>query len=97
MSTPSSRTLGLLDSPRRASTFARTHRHRPGVFVLGSRSRSARQRSTTSNASGDIAVGLDDLDAALAQLAEQGIDPEKPPYPVSEGGSFICFLQDPDS
>jgi lactoylglutathione lyase len=45
---------------------------------------------------GHIAVGLDDLDAALAQLAEQGIDPEKPPYQVSEGGSFICFVQDPD-
>jgi lactoylglutathione lyase len=45
---------------------------------------------------GHIAVGLDDLEGALAQLAEQGIEPEKPPYQVTEGGSFLCFVQDPD-
>src|SRR5881392_241847 len=43
-----------------------------------------------------IAVTTDDLDGKLANLAEQGIDPEKPPYTVREGGNRICFVRDPD-
>ena len=43
-----------------------------------------------------IAITSEDLDATLAQLASQGIDPEKPPYTVSQGGSRICFVRDPD-
>lgn len=43
-----------------------------------------------------IAITSDDLDTALARLAEQGIEPEKPPYTVQEGGSRICFVRDPD-
>ena len=27
---------------------------------------------------------------------EAGIEPEKPPYTVGEGGSRICFVRDPD-
>ena len=27
---------------------------------------------------------------------EQGIEPERPPYQVSEGGSRLCFVRDPD-
>jgi lactoylglutathione lyase len=46
---------------------------------------------------GHIAVGVDDLDTTLAQLAEQGIEPEREPYRVREGGSRLCFVQDPDS
>jgi lactoylglutathione lyase len=46
---------------------------------------------------GHIAVGVDDLDATLAQLKEQRIEPERPPYQVREGGSRICFIRDPDS
>jgi lactoylglutathione lyase len=45
---------------------------------------------------GHIAVTVDDLDAALSNLAEQGIEPERPPYTVREGGSRLCFVQDPD-
>jgi lactoylglutathione lyase len=45
---------------------------------------------------GHIAIGVDDLDATLAALAEQGIDPERAPYQVREGGSWLCFVQDPD-
>jgi lactoylglutathione lyase len=45
---------------------------------------------------GHIAVAVDDLDGALAGLAEQGIEPEKPPYTVREGGSRLCFVRDPD-
>jgi len=43
-----------------------------------------------------IAITARDLDATLDQLKEQGIEPEKPPYSVREGGSRICFVRDPD-
>ena len=45
---------------------------------------------------GHIAVGVEDLDGTLARLAEQGIEPEREPYQVREGGSWLCFVQDPD-
>jgi lactoylglutathione lyase len=45
---------------------------------------------------GHIAVTVDDLDATLERLAGQGIQPEKPPYSVREGGSRLCFVRDPD-
>ena len=45
---------------------------------------------------GHIALGVDDLDGTLARLTEQGIEPERPPYQVREGGSRICFVRDPD-
>jgi lactoylglutathione lyase len=45
---------------------------------------------------GHIAITADDLDATLAQLATQGIEPERPPYTIREGGSRICFVRDPD-
>ena len=43
-----------------------------------------------------IALTVDDLDATLGELAGKGIEPEKPPYRVREGGSRICFVRDPD-
>ena len=43
-----------------------------------------------------IAITTDDLDGTLERLAEQGIEPEKPPYTVREGGSRLCFVRDPD-
>ena len=45
---------------------------------------------------GHIAITAEDLDATLAQLATQGIEPERPPYTIREGGSRICFVRDPD-
>ncbi len=45
---------------------------------------------------GHIAVTVEDLDGTLERLAGQGIEPEKPPYSVREGGSRLCFLRDPD-
>jgi lactoylglutathione lyase len=45
---------------------------------------------------GHIAIGVDDLDATLERLNQQGIEPERPPYQVREGGSFIAFVRDPD-
>jgi lactoylglutathione lyase len=46
---------------------------------------------------GHIALTVDDLDATLTRLAEQGIEPERAPYTVREGGSRLCFVRDPDS
>ncbi|HET8606873.1 MAG TPA: VOC family protein [Gaiellaceae bacterium] len=45
---------------------------------------------------GHIAIGVDDLDETLAALAAQGIEPEREPYRVREGGSRLCFVKDPD-
>ena len=45
---------------------------------------------------GHIAITTPELDARLAELAQQGIEPEKPPYTVREGGSRLCFVRDPD-
>ena len=45
---------------------------------------------------GHVALAVDDLDSTLGQLAEQGIEPERPPYRVREGGSRLCFVRDPD-
>jgi lactoylglutathione lyase len=46
---------------------------------------------------GHIAIGVDDLDGTLSRLSEQGIEPEREPYRVRQGGSRLCFVQDPDS
>ena len=46
---------------------------------------------------GHIAIGVPDLDGTLQNLAQQGIEPERPPYTVSAGGSRICFVRDPDA
>ena len=46
---------------------------------------------------GHVALTVDDLGRTLEQLAEQGIEPERPPYRVREGGSRLCFVRDPDS
>ena len=43
-----------------------------------------------------IALAVEDLDGTLARLGEQGIEPEKPPYTIREGGSRLCFVRDPD-
>jgi lactoylglutathione lyase len=45
---------------------------------------------------GHIALTVDDLDQTLARLAEQGIEPEREPYRVREGGARLCFVRDPD-
>jgi lactoylglutathione lyase len=45
---------------------------------------------------GHIALTVDDLDSTLDQLKQVGIEPEKPPYTVRDGGSRLCFVRDPD-
>jgi lactoylglutathione lyase len=46
---------------------------------------------------GHIAIAVDDLDGTLERLKGQGIEPERKPYRVREGGSRLCFVNDPDS
>jgi lactoylglutathione lyase len=48
------------------------------------------------DAYGHIAIAADDLDETLARLKDQGIEPEREPYRVREGGSRLCFVRDPD-
>ena len=50
-----------------------------------------RHRATATSPS-----AVDDLEQTLAALKEQGIEPEREPYRVREGGSLICFVRDPD-
>ena len=45
---------------------------------------------------GHIALAVDDMAATLASLEEQGIEPEREPYRLRDGGSLLCFVQDPD-
>src|ERR1051325_9373934 len=54
-----------------------TFNHDGGTYEMGT-------------AYGHIALAVDDLAATLAQLKEQGIEPEREPYRVSEGGSLLC-------
>jgi lactoylglutathione lyase len=48
------------------------------------------------DAYGHIAIAVDDLGGTLTRLKEQGIEPEREPYRVREGGSRLCFVRDPD-
>jgi len=45
-----------------------------------------------------IAITVDDIHTTVAALAEQGIEPEKPPYHPGDRAELgpICFVQDPD-
>jgi lactoylglutathione lyase len=43
-----------------------------------------------------IAITTADIHGTLAKLAEQGIEAEKPPYTVRDGGSLLAFVRDPD-
>ena len=45
---------------------------------------------------GHVALTVEDLDGTLARLKDQGIEPEREPYTVREGGSRLCFVRDPD-
>lgn len=45
---------------------------------------------------GHIAIATADLDGTLAELAAVGIEPERPPYTLRDGGSRLCFVRDPD-
>jgi len=76
-------TLYFLGFPGQDEELELTFNHDCSTYELGT-------------AYGHVAIGVDDLDATLANLDEQGIEPEKPPYQVREGGSWLCFVRDPD-
>ena len=76
-------TLYFYGFPGQDEELELTFNHDGSTYELGS-------------AYGHIAIGVDDLDSTLGELAGQGIEPEKPPYQVREGGSWLCFVKDPD-
>jgi lactoylglutathione lyase len=76
-------TLYFLGFPGQEEELELTFNHDGSTYDLGT-------------AYGHVAIGVDDLDATLASLAEQGIGPERAPYQVREGGSWLCFVRDPD-
>jgi lactoylglutathione lyase len=76
-------TLYFLGFPGQEEELELTFNHDGSTYDLGT-------------AYGHVAIGVDDLDATLASLAEQGIEPERAPYQVREGGSWLCFVRDPD-
>jgi len=45
---------------------------------------------------GHIALTVEDMTETLARLAAHGIEPERPPYTIRDGGSLLCFVRDPD-
>jgi lactoylglutathione lyase len=66
------------------SVLELTYNHDGRTYDLGS-------------AYGHIALAVDDLDETLERLKEQGIEPEREPYRIREGGNRLCFVRDPDS
>jgi lactoylglutathione lyase len=54
------------------------------------------RRYELGTAYGHIALAVDDLDDTLARLSEQGIQPDREPYRVRQGGSRLTFVTDPD-
>ena len=67
---------------RRRSVLELTYNHDGRTYDLGT-------------GYGHIAVGVDDLDGTLARLGEQGIEPERAPYQVREGGSLALLRPRP--
>ena len=54
------------------------------------------RRYELGNQFGHFALGVSDLEATRAELAAQGVEFSRGPYRVSEGGSMIAFIRDPD-
>ena len=90
---------------RRELPIVRDGHHEATNYFLGFRGQDAELELTYNTdgrtyelgtAYGHVAVGVDDLEATLAELKGQGIEAEREPYRVREGGSLICFVQDPD-
>jgi lactoylglutathione lyase len=51
---------------------------------------------TTADAAwGHVALGVPDIDGALARLADRGIHPDEPPYRARLGGPRLCLLAEP--
>ena len=76
-------TLYFFGYPGQEEELELTFNHDGSTYELGT-------------AYGHIAIGVDDLESTLSELAGQGIEPERAPYQVREGGSWLCFVRDPD-
>src|SRR5882762_3850315 len=75
-------TLYFLGYPGQDEELELTFNHDGSTYDLGT-------------AYGHIAVGVDDLASTLSELGGQGIEPEREPYRVREGGSLLCFVLEP--
>jgi lactoylglutathione lyase len=76
-------TLYFFGVPDQEEELELTYNHDGRTYELGT-------------AYGHIALSVDNLGQTLEQLKAQGIEAEREPYRVREGGSLICFVQDPD-
>jgi lactoylglutathione lyase len=54
------------------------------------------RRYELGNQFGHFALGVADLEATRKELGERGVEFSRGPYRVSEGGSMIAFIRDPD-
>jgi lactoylglutathione lyase len=54
------------------------------------------RRYELGNQFGHFALGVGDLEATRKELASKGVEFSRGPYRVSEGGSMIAFIRDPD-
>ena len=54
------------------------------------------RRYELGNQFGHFALGVSDLEATRDELAATGIEFSRGPYRVSEGGSMIAFIRDPE-
>ena len=96
-------TLGM--EFRRESDIVRDGHHEATLYFLGFPGDDAELELTYNTdgstyelgtAYGHIALTVEDMTETLAKLAAQGIEPERAPYSVREGGSLLCFVRDPD-
>jgi lactoylglutathione lyase len=76
-------TLYFYGVPGQEEELELTYNHDGSTYELGT-------------AYGHIALAVDNLAQTLEQLKAQGIEAEREPYRVREGGSLLCFVQDPD-
>lgn len=90
---------------RREADIVRDGHHEATLYFLGFPGEDAELELTYNTdgrsyelgtAYGHIAIGVEDMTLTLAALAVQDIHPEKTPYRIREGGSLLCFVQDPD-
>ena len=78
-------TLYFLGFPGQEEELELTFNHDGSTYELG-----------TAYGQPDIILVPESPLNILAGLAEQGIEPERAPYQVREGGSWLCFVRDPD-
>ena len=76
-------TLYFYGVPGQEEELELTYNHDGSTYELGT-------------AYGHIALAVDNLAQTLEQLKAQGIEAEREPYRVREGGSLLCFVRDPD-